>query len=60
MSTLGTLTIDSVPFGTGHVGKSNLCLGCKSGKDVVVGASRALPLPSLVSVAPPQPPPPEI
>ena len=32
-------------------GKPNLCLGCQSGKDVVVGASRALPLPSLVSVA---------
>lgn len=43
--------MDSAPLGTGHVGNPKLCLGCQSGKDGVVGASRALPLPSLVSVA---------
>lgn len=49
--TLGTLLMDSAPFGTGHVGNPNLCLGCKPGKGVVVRASCALPLPSLASVA---------
>lgn len=32
-------------------GKPQLCLGCKSGKDVVIGASCALPQPSPVPVA---------
>lgn len=51
MCTLGALLTDLAPFGTGRVGNPILCLGCKSGKYVVVGASRALLLLSLVSAA---------